>query len=105
MNVAQDYLGECVAALVKGFPVEDIWLLEAGTARECALEKPVNLIVIVPDESEAHIVESAAIELIRQRPEWNGIDVFAFPLSTVTRVPRPLLVKMALTSGRNIYCK
>jgi hypothetical protein len=105
MNVAQDFLDGCVTALVKGFPVEDIWLLEAGTAKECALEKPVNLIVIVPDESEAHVVEGAATELIRKRPEWSGIDVFAFPLSAITRIPRPLLVKMALTGGRNIYCK
>ena len=105
MNVAQDRLDECVAALVGGFPVEDIWLLEAGAAKECALEKPANLIVIVPDTSEPHVVESAASELIRQRPEWNAMDVFVFPLSAVTRIPRPLLVKMALTSGRNLYCR
>jgi hypothetical protein len=97
--------GDCVAALVKAFPVEDVWLLEAGAAKECELASPINLIVIVPDEAEAHTIEKAALEMIRKRSEWNAIDVFAFPLSAITRIPRPLLVKMALTSGRNIYCK
>lgn len=105
MNTTQEIPGECVAALVKAFPIEDVWLLEAGAAKECELTSPINLIVIVPDGSEAHTIESAALEMIRKRPDWSGIDVFAFPLSAITRIPRPLLVKMALTSGRNIYCK
>jgi hypothetical protein len=101
----QDLADDCVAALVKAFPIEDVWLLEAKAAKECELDSPVNLIVIVPDDSEAHVIESAAVELVRKRPEWIEIDVFAFPLSVITRIPRPLVVKMALTSGRNIYCK
>jgi hypothetical protein len=105
MNTMQDIVDDCVAALVKAFPIEDVWLLEANSAKECELESPVNLIVIVPDESEAHVIERAAVELVRKRPEWSEIDVFAFPLSVITRIPRPLLVKMALTGGRNIYCK
>jgi hypothetical protein len=105
MNTMQDIVDDCVAALVKAFPIEDVWLLEANSAKECELESPVNLIVIVPDESEAHVIERAAVELVRKRPEWSEIDVFAFPLSVITRIPRPLLVKMALTAGRNIYCK
>jgi hypothetical protein len=105
MNAMQDVVDDCVATLVKTFPIEDVWLLEANSAKECELDSPVNLIVIVPDESEAHVIERAAVELVRKRPEWNEIDVFAFPLSAITRIPRPLLVKMALTGGRNIYCK
>jgi len=105
MNTMQDLADECVAALVKAFPIEDVWLLEAGAAKECELDSPINLIVIVPDGSEAHIIESAAVEMVRKRPEWSEIDVFAFPLSVITRIPRPLLVKMVLTSGRNIYSK
>lgn len=105
MNATQDTLKECVAALVKGFPVEDIWLLETGKAKECGLNKPINLIVIVSGESEPALVESSASELIQARPEWAEVDVFAFSLSTMTRIPRPLLLKMALTSGRNVYCK
>ena len=69
------------------------------------MESPINLFLIVPDVSEAHVIESAALEMVRKRPEWSDIDVFAFPLSVITRIPRPLLVEMALTSGRNIYCK
>jgi hypothetical protein len=105
MKLAEEHLKECVAALIADFPVEDVWLLEAGAANECALEKPLNLIVIVPDECQAYAIESAACEVIRRRPEWNKIDLHVFPLSAITRIPRPLLVKMALTSGRNIYCK
>jgi hypothetical protein len=104
MNTTQDVAEDCVAALAKAFPLEDVWLLEAKAANECELDSPINLIVIVPDDSEAHLIESAAVEMIRKKPEWSEIDVFAFPLSVITRTPRPLLVKMALTSGRNVYC-
>jgi hypothetical protein len=105
MNTTQDVAEDCVAALAKAFPLEDVWLLEAKAANECELDSPINLILIVPEESEAHVIESAAVEMIRKRPEWSEIDVFAFPLSVITRTPRPLLVKMALTSGRNVYCR
>jgi hypothetical protein len=105
MKLAEEHLDQCVAALIADFPVEDVWLLEAGAANECALEKPLNLIVIVPDACEAHVVESAACKVIRTRPEWSKIDLYVFPMSAITRIPRPLLVKMALKSGRNIYCK
>ena len=104
MNTMQDLADDCVAALVKAFPIEDVWLLEAKAANECELDSPINLIVIAPDDSEASVIESAAVEMIRKRPEWSEIDVFVFPLSVITRTPRPLLVKMALTSGRNVYC-
>ena len=105
MNTMQDLADDCVASLTAAFPIEDVWLLEAKAAKECELDSPINLIVIVPDESEAHVIESAAVEMVRKRPEWSEIDVFAFPLSVITRIPRPLVVKMALTGGRNIYCK
>jgi hypothetical protein len=105
MNTAHDLVGDCVSALVEKFPIEDIWLLEAKAAKECQLDSPINLIVIVSDDSEADVIEKAAIEMVRKRPEWSEIEVFAFPLAVITRIPRPLLVKMALTSGRNIYCK
>ena len=105
MNTAKDDLDERLATLIAAFPVEDIWLLEVGSARECGLAKPVNLIVIIPDGSEAYVVECAAIELIRARPEWNETDLFVFPLSALSRTPRPLLLKMALTSGENVYSK
>ena len=104
MNTMQDVAEDCVAALAKAFPLQDVWLLEAKAANECELDSPINLILIVPDESEAHVIESAAVEMIRKKPEWSEIDVFVFPLSVITRTPRPLLVKMALTSGRNVYC-
>ena len=105
MSTMLDLADDCVAVLAEAFPIEDVWLLEAKSAKECELDSPINLIVIVSDDSEAHIIESAALEMVRKRPEWSEIDVFAFPLSVITRISRPLLAKMALTSGRNIYCK
>ena len=50
-----DFADDCVAALVEAFPIEDVWLLEAKAAKECELDSPINLIVIVSDDSEAHI--------------------------------------------------
>ena len=105
MTTVPDLVSDCIAALVESFPMEDIWMLEAKAAKECELESPLNLVLIVPDDSQADVIERAAIEMVRKRPEWSEIDVFAFPLSVITRIPRPLLVKMALSSGRNVYCK
>jgi len=105
MSVTQATVDECVAALVAGFPIEDIWLLEPARAKECHLDKPVNLIVIVTEGSEAHLISAGIEDLIRKQADWSGIDVFVFSLSAITRIPRPLLVKMALSAGTNIYSK
>jgi hypothetical protein len=105
VSATQVNVDECVAALVAGFPIEDIWLLEPGKAKECHLVKPINLIVILTEGSEPHVISAAIEELIRKRAEWSGIEVFVFPLSAITRIPRPLLVKMALSAGTNIYSK
>lgn len=98
-------IADCVAVLTKEFPVEDIWLLEAGQSVEWALEKPRNLLVIVPDDADAHVLNAKAGELLRQRLGETDIDVHVFPQSAIARMPRPLLVKMALTGGRNIYSR
>ena len=103
--MTQANVDECVAVLVAGFPIEDIWLLEPAKAKECHLDKPVNLIVIVTEGSEPHVISTGIEELIRKRPEWSEIELFVFPLSAITRIPRPLLVKMALSAGTNIYSK
>ena len=105
MSVTQANVDECVAALVAGFPIEDIWLLEPARAKECHLDKSVNLIVIVTEGSEPHLISAAIEGLIRKQADWSGIDVFVFPLSAITRIPRPLLVKMALSAGTNIYSR
>jgi hypothetical protein len=105
MSVTPANVDECVAALVASFPIEDIWLLEPAKAKECHLEKPLNLIIIVTEGSEAHLISAAIEELTRKRADWSSFDVFVFPLSAITRIPRPLLVKMALTSGTKIYSK
>ena len=96
---------ECVAALLARFPIEDIWLLDPARAKECHLDKPVNLIVIVTEGSEPHLISTGVDELIGGRADWSEIDVFVFPLSAITRIPRPLLVKMALSAGNNVYSR
>ena len=105
MSVTQANVDECVATLVAGFPIEDILLLEPARAKECHLDKSVNLIVIVTEGSEPHLISAGIEDLIRKQADWSGIDVFVFPLSAITRIPRPLLVKMALSAGTNIYSK
>jgi hypothetical protein len=104
MNATSPLIDDWVAALVEVLPIEDIWLLEQKAARECGLDRAQNLIVAVPDAESSHEVESAARTLLAQRFQDSDLDVFVFPLSTVERIPRPLLVKMALTSGKRIYC-
>ena len=105
MSVTQANVDECVAALIANFPIEDIWLLEPARAKECHLDKPVNLIAIVIEGSEPHVISTGIEELMRKRPDWSQIDVFVFPLSAITRIPRPLLVKMALSAGTNIFSR
>ena len=105
MSVTPAYVDDCVAALVASFPVEDIWRLEPAKAKECHLEKPTNLIIFVTEGSEPHLISAAIEEMIRKRADWGDIDVFVFPFSAITRIPRPLLVKMALSGGTNIYSK
>lgn len=96
-------IADGVDVLLQKFPVEDIWFFQADEAKECVLDKPQNLVVIVPDAAGAHVLDQKARELFRRQFGDGDIDVHVFPRSAVERVPRPLLVKMALTSGSNIY--
>jgi hypothetical protein len=105
MSVTPANVDDCVAALVAGFPIEEVWFLEPAKAKECHLEKQTNLIIIVTEGSEPHLISAAIDDLIRQRPDWGDLDVFVFPFSAITRIPRPLLVKMALSGGTNVYSK
>jgi hypothetical protein len=78
MSTMRDLADDCMAALVEAFPIEDVWLLEAKAAKECELESPINLFLIVPDVSEAHAIESAALEMVRKRPECEWHRRFRF---------------------------
>jgi hypothetical protein len=93
-----------VEVLVSQFPIEDIWLLEAGNAPECYLDKPYNLIVITRGTVEPHKLEAEARALLHEKFGEAEVDVYAFPLDAIMRIPRPLLIKMALQSGENVYC-
>ncbi|HRJ71592.1 MAG TPA: hypothetical protein PLS03_05170 [Terrimicrobiaceae bacterium] len=99
MTAIPSSVAASVEILVKAFPVEDIWYLEAGDAPECGLERPHNLIVAVRDGEEAHRLEPA----MRARLQDAAEDVHVFPLAAFERIPRPLLVKMALTHGESVF--
>jgi len=43
-------------------------------------------------------------KLLAQEFAAAGIEAFVFPLSAIDLIPRPLMVKMALTNGERIYC-
>ena len=104
MNAIVPRVEDCVEVLVKAFPVEDIWLLERNAANACELDAEHNLIVVVPESEAAHKVEAEMQKLLAQEFAGSGIEAFVFPLSAIDRIPRPLMVKMALTSGERIYC-
>lgn len=93
---------DCAEALSKKFPVEDIWFFDASAAKECLLDKPLNLVVIVPEAAGAHVLDERARDWLRQQFGENDVDVHVFPRSAIERMPRPLLVKMALTCGENL---
>lgn len=99
MNAASSRFEQEIKILTTRFPVEDIWLLESH--EEHFLEAPQNLIVIVPETAEAHLLEGE----MRAAVGFDGksADLFAFPVSAIERLPRPYLVKMALSHGRSLY--
>jgi len=105
MQTAPHPVEECVSALATAFPIEDIWLLERDAANECALDGEHNLIIVVPGSQNVAHTEAAVREVLRHQFKNSGIEAYVFPLSAVERIPRPLLVKMALTSGERIYCR
>lgn len=99
MNATASRFEQEIKTLTSQFPIEDIWLLEAHG--EDFLEAPQNLIVIVPENAEAHLLEKEMKTAVGF--DGQSADLFAFPLSAIERIPRPLMVKMALSRGQNIY--
>lgn len=103
MNAAEPLVDDCIASLLASFPIEDIWLLDPGTAKECLLEEKLSFVVIVPDAPEIWKIERKARELIRKEFPDADIGIHIFPQSAMFQTPRPLLVKMAFTGGKNVY--
>ena len=99
MNATASRFEQEVKTLTTRFPVEDIWLLEAQG--EDFLEASQNLIVIVPEDAEPHLLEKEMKATLGA--DGKSLDIFAFRLSAIERIPRPLMVKMALSRGQNIY--
>ncbi len=104
MNAAELSVKEQVDLLVATFPIEDIWSLDAGVAKECGLDEEKNLVLLVADARAASQVEAGARELIRTRFPGEPLGIHVFPQSTMFQTPRPLLIKMAFTAGRHVYC-
>ncbi len=104
MNTTALSVEERVALLVAAFPIEDIWSLDAGVAKECGLDAEKNLILLVADGRAVSRVEAGARELLREKFPGEPVGVHVFPQSAMFQTPRPLLVKMAFTAGRHVYC-
>ncbi len=92
---------ECVHALTHEFPLEDVWLLDTARAHECGLDERIQLIGFVREGNEAHLLEDKIGGFLRER--FGNVNLHAFPAAAIYQIPRPLLVKMAFTSGRLIY--
>lgn len=103
VNADDPLLADCVSTLVREFPVEDVWLLERSQASECGLDCELNLIVVASPEAEAHTLEPAVRQRAAALDPSGSLAVFVFPHTVIDRLPRPLLVKMALSSGRSLY--
>ena len=104
MKSTEPSVDDYITPLVEAFPVEDIWYLDSRTAKECHLREEINLVVIVPAGREAFKIEEEAVELIRNKFPETPVGIHVFPQSAMFQTPRPLLVKMAFTGGRHVYC-
>jgi hypothetical protein len=97
------HISQHVASLAAELPVEDIWYFEARQAAECELSRPFHLILLVSEGAEAHKVEARAAELIGE--ECRDVSVHAFSHNAMYQLPRPLLLKMAMTAGKCVFQK
>ena len=104
MKSTAPLVGEFVALLVEALPIEDIWYFDSRTAKECCLPEEANLVVIVSPGVECSKIEAQATQLIRKKFPGVPVDIHVFPQSAMFQTPRPLLVKMAFTSGQHMYC-
>ena len=83
--------------------MEDIWLLDSTKARECGLDDKLHLVVLVQNGGEAHLIEEKASKSMRE--QFGDIGIHVFPHTVMYQMPRPLLVKMAFSGGRQVYCR
>lgn len=97
------HIAQYVAHLAAGLPVEDIWYFEACKAPECELNKPFHLVLLVNKGEEAYKVEARAAELLGE--DCRDVSVHAFPQQALYQLPRPLLLKMAMTAGKCVFQK
>mgnify|MGYP001352879319 CR=1 FL=1 len=95
------HLAAPIALLAAELPVEDIWYFAACQAPECELPQPFHLVLLVSDDAEAHQVEERAAGLLGDRR--RDFAVHAFPHRALYQLPRPLLLKMAMTAGRCVF--
>lgn len=101
MNATLPAVEDCVKILVEKFPIGDIWLLQSEDVPEAEFEKPLNLVMFLHDEVEAHHVERDAVALLGR--QFSLIAIHGFAQKAMFQTPRPLLVKMAFTKGHSVY--
>jgi hypothetical protein len=97
------HIAQHVARLSAELPVEDIWYFEACKAPECELPKPFHLILLVSKGEEADLIEARATVLLGE--DCRDVSVHAFPQAALYQLPRPLLLKMAMTAGKCVFQK
>jgi len=103
MTMSTPTIDQCVRALVKDFSVEDIWVLEAAKARECGLSDKLQLVVFVSEGEEPDVIEVQALRSMRE--QFGDVGVHVFSHTAMFQIPRPLLVKMAFSSGRQVFSR
>jgi hypothetical protein len=97
------HIAQHVATLAAELPVEDIWYFEASHAVECESGKPFHLVLLVSEGEEAYKVEALAGSLLGE--DCRDVSVHAFPQTALYQLPRPLVLKMAMTAGQCVYQK
>ncbi len=99
------HIAQHVATLAAELPVEDIWYFEASHAVECESGKALSPGPHLVSEGE----EAYKIEALRRQPPWRGLPrCLRACLSAeqhFTNLPRPLVLKMAMTAGKCVYQK
>ena len=102
ISSVEEKLSECVEALVRSLPVEEIWLFGSqatGTAQE---DSDIDLLVILPDHHGIERPNLAAIRAISRLRKGIRADVAVFRRAALRQGPLPLLAMEAFGNGRKI---
>lgn len=93
----------CVADLTQRFSIEVIWLLNARTTPGCELPKEWNVLIVVGENVDPEVVQDHAEQNLRALALASELGVVVFPPTVLQTMPRPMLIKMAMSSGESLY--